>query len=50
MMDLGLDQVVREFANVGLTLICFVVGIILVRWLDRNVFNKGRYNNDRRNK
>ena len=36
-------DIVNEFANVGLTILLFVVGIIVVRWLDRNVFNKNRY-------
>ena len=39
---IGLDELAREFGNVGLTLICFVVGVILINWLDRNVFNKNR--------
>ena len=38
-----MDSVVQEFANVGLTILLCVVGIIVVRWLDRNVFNKNRY-------
>ena len=41
-MDLSLDTAVNEIANIGLTLLCFVVGAILVNWLDRNVFNKNR--------
>ena len=39
---IGFDELVREIGNVGLTLICFVVGVILINWLDRNVFNKNR--------
>ena len=41
MVDLG--DLINEFANVGLTLICFLGGILLVNWLDRNVFNKNRH-------
>ena len=39
---IGFDELAREIGNVGLTLICFVVGAILINWLDRNVFNKNR--------
>ena len=38
-----MDVLVQEFANVGLTLLCFVVGVLVVNWLDRKVFNKNRY-------
>ena len=34
---------VMELANVGLMIFSVVVGVIIVNWLDRNVFNKGRY-------
>ena len=37
-----METLVQEFANVGLTILCVVVGVILVNWLDRNVFNKTR--------
>ena len=37
-------DIVHEFANIGLTLLVIVVGGIIIRWLDRNVFNKDRYN------
>ena len=37
-----METLVQEFANVGLTILCVVVGVILVNWLDRNVFNKNR--------
>ena len=40
----SLDMLVNEFANVGLTILCVVVGVIIVNWLDRNVFNKNRRN------
>mgnify|MGYP003633692886 FL=1 len=39
-----MDIVVGELTNVGLTILCVVVGVIIVNWLDRNVFNKNRYN------
>ena len=37
-----MDAIVNEISNVGLTILCVVVGVIIVNWLDRNVFNKGR--------
>ena len=36
--------VVKELANIGLTLLGLGVGWAIVLWLDKNVFNKGRYN------
>ena len=42
-----MEVVIQEIANVGFTLLCVVFGIIIVRWLDRNVFNKNRRNDDR---
>ena len=38
-----MEDLVQQFANVGFTLFCIVAAIILVNWLDRNVFNKNRY-------
>ena len=35
--------VVNEIANIGLTLLGLGVGWTIVLWLDKNVFNKGRY-------
>lgn len=35
---MGLETLVQEFANVGITILCVVVGCIIVNWLDRNVF------------
>ena len=40
-----MDIVVSEMANIGLTLLGLGVGWGIVLWLDRNVFNKNRYNN-----
>ena len=37
------SMVVSEIANIGLTLLILVGGWLGVMWLDRNVFNKGRY-------
>ena len=45
-----MESIIQEISNIGFTLLCIAVGIIAVRWLDRNVFNKGRYDDDRRNK
>ena len=36
--------VVNEIANIGLTLLMLGVGWAAVLWLDKNVFNKNRYN------
>jgi hypothetical protein len=41
---MDMNVLVNEFANVGLTILCVVVGVLLVNWLDRNVFNKNRRN------
>ena len=38
-----IDVIANEISNVGLTILCVVVGVMLVNWLDRNVFNKNRY-------
>ena len=37
-----MEILVNEISNIGLTILGIVVMIIVVRWLDRNVFNKGR--------
>ena len=39
-----MNVLVNEFANVGLTILSVVVGVLIVNWLDRNVFNKNRRN------
>ena len=41
-------DLINEISNVGLTILCIVVGAIIIRWLDRNVFNKNRYENKKR--
>ena len=39
---MDMSVLVSEFANVGLTILSVVVGVLIVNWLDRNVFNKTR--------
>jgi|TARA_R100001015_G_C4513385_1_gene84410 hypothetical protein len=41
---MDMNVLVNEFANVGLTILSVVVGVLIVNWLDRNVFNKNRRN------
>ncbi len=38
-----MESIVQEISNVGLTILCVVVGVIIVNWLDRNVFNKNKW-------
>ena len=40
---MDMNVLVNEFANVGLTILCVVVGVLIVNWLDRNVFNKNKW-------
>ena len=40
-MDMGV--LTNELANVGLTILSVVVGVMIVNWLDRNVFNKNKW-------
>ena len=35
-----MESVVQEISNVGVTILCVVIGIVIVRWLDKNIFNK----------
>ena len=37
-----MEDLVQQFSNVGLTILCVVVAVIVVNWLDRNIFNKNR--------
>jgi hypothetical protein len=37
-----MEDLVQQFSNVGLTILSVVVGVLIVNWLDRNVFNKNR--------
>ena len=43
---MDMNVLVNEFANVGLTILSVVIGVIIVNWLDRNVFNKNKWRND----
>lgn len=38
-----METIVQEIGNVGLTILCVVLGVLIVNWLDRNIFNKNRY-------
>ena len=40
--SMDMSVLTNELANVGLTILCVVVGVLIVNWLDRNVFNKHR--------
>ena len=40
--SMDMSVLTNELANVGLTILCVVVGVLIVNWLDRNVFNKTR--------
>ena len=43
---MNFEVLTNELANVGLTILCVVVGVLIVNWLDRNVFNKNKWRND----
>ena len=34
-----MEDLVQQFANVGITIFSVVVGVLIVNWLDRNVFS-----------
>ena len=38
-----METLVQEFSNVGLIILSVVVGVLIVNWLDRNVFNKNKW-------
>ena len=40
---MNFEVLTNELANVGLTILCVVVGVMIVNWLDRNVFNKNKW-------
>ena len=40
---MNFETLATELSNVGLTILSVVVGVLIVNWLDKNVFNKGRY-------
>ena len=41
---MDMSVLTSELANVGLTILSVIVGVMIVNWLDRNVFNKTRRN------
>tara|TARA_R100000697_G_scaffold2761_1_gene6227 strand:+ start:225 stop:356 length:132 start_codon:yes stop_codon:yes gene_type:complete len=43
---MNFEVLTNELANVGLTILSVVVGVMIVNWLDRNVFNKNRRYDD----
>ena len=43
---MNFEVLTNELAYVGLTILCVVVGVMIVNWLDRNVFNKTRRYDD----
>ena len=43
---MNFEVLMNELANVGLTILCVVVGVLIVNWLDRNIFNKNKWRND----
>jgi len=43
---MNFEVLMNELANVGLTILSVVVGVLIVNWLDRNVFNKNRRYDD----
>mgnify|MGYP001433062811 CR=1 FL=1 len=45
-----MESIVQEIANVGFTLLVFVVAIVAVRWLDKNIFsNHKKFNKEKDN-
>ena len=42
---MNFEVLTSELANVGLTILSVVVGVMIVNWLDRNVFNKNKWRN-----
>ena len=43
---MDMSVLTSELANVGLTILSVIVGVLIVNWLDRNVFNKNRRYDD----
>ena len=35
---MDMSVLVNEFSNVGITILCVVLGVLIVNWLDKNVF------------
>ena len=46
---MNFEVLIVELANGGMMIFSIVVGILIVQWLDRNVFNKGRYKRSNKN-
>ena len=42
---MNFEVLMNELSNVGLTILSVVVGVLIVNWLDRNVFNKNKWRN-----
>ena len=40
---MDMSVLMNELSNVGLTILSVVVGVMIVNWLDRNVFNKNKW-------
>ena len=40
---MNFEVLTNELANVGLTILSVIVGVLIVNWLDRNVFNKNKW-------
>ena len=40
---MNFEVLMNELSNVGLTILSVVVGVMIVNWLDRNVFNKNKW-------
>ncbi len=34
-----MESIVQEISNIGITILCVVIGCLIVNWLDRNVFS-----------
>ena len=43
---MNFEVLTSELANVGLTILSVVIGVLIVNWLDKNVFNKTRRYDD----
>ena len=46
---MNITDLVQGFASVGLTIFCIVAAILIVNWLDRNMFSKHK-NFDKKDK
>jgi len=43
-----IQEIVTGFSEIGLTLLGLGIGWFIILWLDKNVFNRGRYNKRRK--